>query len=118
MKVAIVGGGITGLAAAWELRERADVTLFEASDRVGGKIRTDDFAGRRVEAGPDAFLARVPFARDLAAAAGLGDELVAPATGGAYVYADRALRPIPPETVLGAPTALRALSGTVSARGT
>ena len=118
-RVAVVGGGITGLSAAWFLRGRADVTLYEADARLGGKIRTDDFAGRRVEAGPDAFLARVPQASDLARTVGLGDRLTAPATGNAYVWANDALRPLPSGTVLGAPTDLRALrrSGLVSRFG-
>lgn len=118
-RVAVVGGGITGLSAAWFLRARADVTLYEATDRLGGKIRTDDFAGRRVEAGPDAFLARVPQGTALATAVGLGDDLVAPATSSAYVWARDALRRLPPGTVLGAPTSLRQLrtSGLVSPVG-
>ena len=118
-RVAVIGGGITGLSAAWFLRGHADVSLYEATDRLGGKIRTDDFAGRRIEAGPDAFLARVPHAVDLCRAAGLGDRLVAPATGKAYVWANGALRELPAGTVLGAPTNLRALadSGLVSRGG-
>jgi oxygen-dependent protoporphyrinogen oxidase len=118
-RVAVVGGGITGLSAAWFLRDRADVTLYEASDRLGGKIRTDDFAGARVEAGPDAFLARVPQAAALSRDVGLGDSLVAPATGKAYVWANGALRSLPPGHVLGAPTRVGSLarSGLVSRRG-
>jgi protoporphyrinogen/coproporphyrinogen III oxidase len=118
-RVAIVGGGITGLSAAWFLRGHADVTLYESDSRLGGKIRTDDFAGRRVEAGPDAFLARVPHATALCEAVGLGDELVAPASGKAYVWATGALRPLPTGTVLGAPTDLGALarSGLVTRLG-
>jgi oxygen-dependent protoporphyrinogen oxidase len=110
-RIAVVGGGITGLSAAWFLRDRADVTVYEADGRAGGKIRTDDFADRRVEAGPDAFLARVPHAIALARAAGLSDDLVAPATGKAYVFANGALRDLPTGTVLGAPTSLRQLTG-------
>ena len=45
-RVIIIGGGITGLAAAWFLRETADVTVFEATDRVGGKIRTSPLTSR------------------------------------------------------------------------
>ncbi|HZN15880.1 MAG TPA: protoporphyrinogen oxidase [Acidimicrobiales bacterium] len=115
-RIAVIGGGITGLSAAWFLRGHADVTLYEADTRLGGKIRTDDFAGRRVEAGPDAFLARVPHAAELCRAAGLGDALVSPASGKAYVWANDALRTLPAGHVLGAPTALGPLarSGLVS----
>jgi oxygen-dependent protoporphyrinogen oxidase len=118
-RIAVVGGGITGLSAAWFLRGRADVALFESDDRLGGKIRTDDFAGRPVEAGPDAFLARVPNGRDLAVAVGLGDDLVPPATGKAYVWANGALRTLPAGHVLGAPTAMVPLlrSGLVTPAG-
>jgi oxygen-dependent protoporphyrinogen oxidase len=118
-RIAVIGGGITGLSAAWFLRGKADVVLYESSDRLGGKIRTEDFAGRRVEAGPDAFLARVPNAIELCRAAGLSDDLVPPATGKAYVWGNGALRDMPTGTVLGAPTAVAPLrgSGLVSARG-
>jgi oxygen-dependent protoporphyrinogen oxidase len=118
-RIAVVGGGITGLSAAWFLRDRADVTLYEADDRIGGKIRTDAFAGRRIEAGPDAFLARVPQGVALARATGLADDLVAPSTGKAFVWARDALRTLPAGHVLGAPTDLAALrhSGLVSRLG-
>ena len=82
------------------------VTLFEADDRLGGKIRTSPFAGLpAVDEGADAFLARVPWAVDLAAELGL-DDLVSPATGRAYVWWDGALHPIPEGLVLGVPAGL------------
>jgi oxygen-dependent protoporphyrinogen oxidase len=109
VNVAVVGGGITGLAAAWFLREQADVTLFEATGRVGGKIRTSDFCGRPVDEGADAFITRTPDAVDLARQLGLADELVAPAAGHASLWARGRLRPLPPN-VLGVPTDLVALA--------
>ena len=105
-RVVVVGGGITGLATAWFLRDRADVTVLEASDRPGGKIRTDDFEGLAVEAGPDAFLARVREAVQLCRDVGLGDELVAPAAGEAYLWTRGKLRRLPAGLVLGVPTGL------------
>ncbi|MGH9070366.1 MAG: FAD-dependent oxidoreductase, partial [Acidimicrobiales bacterium] len=61
--VAVVGGGIAGLASALALADAGvEVVLLEAGDRLGGKILTEDFAGVPVEAGPDAFGARVPHA--------------------------------------------------------
>jgi oxygen-dependent protoporphyrinogen oxidase len=103
--VAVVGGGITGLAAAWEAaRLGAEVTLFEAGDRLGGRIRTEDVGGRSVDLGPDAFLARVPQALDLCRELGLEGELVHPAAAGAAVWAGGRLRPLPHGLVLGAPT--------------
>ena len=75
-RVVVVGGGITGLATAHYLKRRhgLEVVVVEASDRVGGKIRTDELAGVPVEAGPDSFLARVPWAADLCRELGLGDD--------------------------------------------
>ena len=93
MNVAVVGGGIAGLAAAWFLRETADVTVFEAADRVGGKILTTEFGGRPVDEGADAFITRTPDGVDLARELGLGDELVAPAAGQASLWARGRLRP-------------------------
>jgi protoporphyrinogen/coproporphyrinogen III oxidase len=104
--VVVVGGGITGLATAWFLRHRARVTVLEADDRLGGKIRTSSLAGVAVEEGPDTFLARVPHARSLAVDLGLGDDLVEPATGKAFVWSRGGLRPLPAGQVLGVPVAL------------
>lgn len=104
-RVAVVGGGITGLAAAWDLLGAgAEVTVFEAGDRLGGRIVTADIAGRPVDLGPDAFLARVPHALDLCAELGLSGELVHPAAEGASIWARGRLRALPTGLVLGAPT--------------
>ena len=119
-RVAVVGGGITGLATAYYLQQAgAAVHLVEAADRLGGKIRTDELAGVPLEAGPDSFLARVPWAVDLCRELGLGDELIAPATGAAFVWARGRLRPLPEGHVLGVPTSLGALvrSGVLSPGG-
>lgn len=118
--VSVVGAGITGLATAWFLRGRGvAVTVYEASGRVGGKIETTLLAGTPVEAGPDTFLARVPWAVDLCTALGLADDLIAPATGRAYVWTRGRLRALPEGTVLGVPRRLGPLarSGIVSPLG-
>jgi protoporphyrinogen/coproporphyrinogen III oxidase len=57
-RVAVVGAGLTGLATAWYLRNDAEVVVLEAGDRMGGQIRTETFAGARLDVGADAFLAR------------------------------------------------------------
>ncbi len=120
--IAVVGAGITGLAAAVEvarLDPDTDIQVFEASDRVGGKILTTGFAGRPVDCGADAFLARVPEGIELCRRLGLADHLVSPASRHAYVYSRGALRPFPAGTVLGVPTDLDVLaaSGVVSPAG-
>jgi oxygen-dependent protoporphyrinogen oxidase len=104
-RYAVVGGGIAGLVAARELGAAgAPVVLFEASERLGGKIRTDALEGLRVEAGPDSFVAREPAAKNLSVDLALGEELVEPAAFGAHVWIGGRLRPIPPSFVLGLPT--------------
>lgn len=103
-EIAIIGGGISGLAAAWELSgdPSLDVTVVEAADRLGGKIRTEPFAGRPLDLGPDAFLRRVPDALALCGELGL-DDLVAPAHGTAKVWLDGTLKALPGGLVLGVP---------------
>ena len=120
--VVIVGGGITGLAAAWYLTTADDapaVTVLEAGDRFGGKIRTEPFAGVPVEAGPDTVLARVPWGLDLLHDLGLDADVVAPATGRAFVWAQGKLRPLPDGLVLGVPADIGPLaaSGILSPMG-
>ena len=104
MRITVVGGGISGLAAAWELSAdpAVEVTLLEAADRTGGKIQTSPFAGRLVDEGADAFLRRVPDAVALCAEIGL-DDLIAPSHGTACVWIEGELRPLPGGLVLGVP---------------
>lgn len=99
----MIGGGIAGLAAAWELRNDAEVTVFEPG-RLGGRIRTTPFSGHPVEEGPDAFITRQPDAARLAGEVGLGDQLVAPAAGRSMLWHAGRLRPLPDGLMLGVPT--------------
>lgn len=108
-RIAVIGGGITGAAAAHQLGlllaggslDRA--VLFEAEDRVGGRSSSTPFAGLdHVDCGPDAFLARVPDATALATEVGLADELVHPERVGAAVWYD-GMHDIPDGLVLGVP---------------
>jgi len=110
-RIAVVGAGIAGLAAAHAAVEAgADVTVFEAADRVGGMILTTPFAGRpAVDEGADAFLARVPWAVDLARKVSLADSLTSPSVGKAAVYWNR-LHDIPEGLLLGMPTEIGALA--------
>jgi protoporphyrinogen/coproporphyrinogen III oxidase len=123
VRIVVVGGGITGLSAAYELvhagDDRVEVTVLERDDRFGGKIRTQPFAGHPLDEAADAFLARVPDAVDLCHDLGLDDDLVSPAVRQAYLYSRGELRPFPEGVVLGVPTDLDALtsSGAVSPDG-
>jgi oxygen-dependent protoporphyrinogen oxidase len=123
--VAVVGGGVSGLAAAWELVHGeggaggAEVVVLEADRAPGGKIGTTDFGGRRLDLGPDAFVTRRPEALALCRQLGLEDELVAPATTTAYLLVDGRLRSLPAGLVLGVPTRIGPLarSGILSGAG-
>jgi oxygen-dependent protoporphyrinogen oxidase len=109
--VVVLGGGITGLAAAFFAQQHgAEVTVLEAAGRLGGKVWTEPFAGLALDTGADAFLARTASATALCRAVGLGDDLVAPATGAAYVWTRGRLRRLPEGQLLGVPTDLRALA--------
>jgi oxygen-dependent protoporphyrinogen oxidase len=112
-RLAVIGGGITGLAAAWEAAgdDSWAVTLLESSGRLGGKIRTSEFAGRSVDEGADAFLRRVPEALELCEELGL-DDLTSPALANARTWIDGELIPIPPGHVLGVPIDLDAIAPT------
>ena len=79
MTVLVIGGGITGLTAAYALgRAGIPVTLVEAGDRLGGKVHTEQIDGFLVEAGPDSFISYRPAAVELARELGLADAIIAP----------------------------------------
>jgi oxygen-dependent protoporphyrinogen oxidase len=81
-RIAIIGGGISGLAAAFAIEEKrraganVEYVLYEASPRLGGVLRTEYIDGCVVEAGPDSFVTEKPWAADLCRAIGLGDQLI------------------------------------------
>lgn len=120
--VVIVGGGITGLAAAWYLLQgphgpRASVTVLEAGERFGGKLATHDFAGLELDCGAEAILATRPEAVNLCKELGL--QPVPAATTQAAIYSRGMMRPVPKGMLTGVPTDLRSLaaSGVVSLPG-
>jgi protoporphyrinogen/coproporphyrinogen III oxidase len=105
--VAIVGGGIGGLAAAYALHERGvSFTLLEASGSFGGVIRSETEAGFSWEAGPDAILAQKPEGLALCRDLGLGDRLVPtnPVVKAVYVLRRGRLHPLPEGMMLAVPT--------------
>jgi len=81
-RIGIIGGGITGLAAAYTLEQKRragaeiEYTVFEGSPRFGGVLVTDRVEGCLVEAGPDSFLTEKPWASDLCRQLGLADQLI------------------------------------------
>ncbi len=110
--IAIIGGGITGLSAAYELAQRGvPCRVFEATPRVGGLIHTDRSDGYTIEAGADSLLVQKPAGLQLCDALGLGDRLISttpPRT--AFILKHGRLFPLPAGAVLGIPTGWRAIA--------
>ncbi|MEU5400487.1 protoporphyrinogen oxidase [Streptomyces sp. NPDC005963] len=116
--VVVIGGGITGLAAAHRLvGAGVRVTLLESTDRLGGKLLAGEIEGAPVDLGAESLLARRPEAIDLARAVGLGDRLQPPATATAALWTRDALRPMPKGHVMGVPATPEALAGILSPEG-
>src|SRR6185437_13320916 len=99
--VVIVGGGLSGLATAYRLRQAAaniSVTVFESNFRPGGNIGTENHKGFVVEAGPNGFLDRTPAVPQLCNDLGLGQRLIAgteAARKNRYLFLDGQLRKLP-----------------------
>lgn len=111
IRVAIIGGGISGLSAAFALEERrhagtVEYTLFESSSRLGGVLRTEEIDGCIVEAGPDSFISEKPWAADLCRTLGLGDQLIASndADRKTYILLRGRLVPLPEGLMFMVPT--------------
>lgn len=110
--IAVVGGGMAGLSAAWQLQGDLgppgdggpQVLVLEAGGRTGGKVRATEFAGRPVDLAADAFLARRPEATGLCDELGLTGALVAPGASGAALWSRGRLRMMPDGVNLGVPT--------------
>lgn len=108
--VVVVGGGVAGLAAAWELSGAGhEVTVLEATDRVGGKLRSAAVAGRSIDVGAESVLWRRPEARTLLGE--LGADVTHPARVPAAIWSRGALHPIPTGTLMGIPAHPEALEG-------
>jgi protoporphyrinogen/coproporphyrinogen III oxidase len=118
--VVIVGGGISGLASAFFLRDAGvRVTVFEGSPRLGGKLAVSEIAGAAVDSGAEALLVTRPEGTDLLSAAGLDDQRVAPGTTAAAIWTRGEMRSLPRRQFLGVPADLPELaaSGVVSGEG-
>jgi oxygen-dependent protoporphyrinogen oxidase len=111
-RIAIIGGGISGLSTAFALEQyrRAgaplEYVLFESSPRLGGVLRTEEVDGCVVEAGPDSFLTEKPWAADLCRQLGLGDQLIGSndAERKTYILVKGRLTPIPDGLMFMVPT--------------
>ncbi len=109
-KIAIIGGGITGLSAAFYLQEYArgavDYTLIERAPELGGKITSARENGFIVEGGPDSFLSQKTAIMDLCRTLGLSDQLIGSNSSGrsTYVWSREHLHPMPEGMMLMAPT--------------
>ncbi|MEA2508820.1 MAG: protoporphyrinogen/coproporphyrinogen oxidase [Actinomycetota bacterium] len=112
--VVVIGGGITGLAAAHALvtqRTGVEVTLLERAPRVGGKILTERHDGITYEAGPDAFVARDPAIMQLCTDLELRDSLIPPSVFGAHIWSGGKMKALPPDWSFGLPTGAASLLG-------
>jgi protoporphyrinogen/coproporphyrinogen III oxidase len=118
-RIAIIGGGIAGLAAAYELEKQrkagADIdwTLYEASNRLGGIIETTRRDGFVLEGGPDGWVSEKPWARELAIELGLESQLIYSndATRKTYILIDNKLRPLPDRMRMMVPEDLATIEG-------
>ncbi|MEA3332027.1 MAG: protoporphyrinogen oxidase [Pseudomonadota bacterium] len=112
-KIAIIGGGITGLAAAYELKQQArqtntpiEIELFERAPELGGKIITKKDDPYLVEGGPDCFIVEKPWALQLIKELGLENELLNTSSGasGTFVFDNNALHRLPDGVMMMVPT--------------
>jgi protoporphyrinogen/coproporphyrinogen III oxidase len=118
--VAVIGGGISGLAAAFLLKNTGlTVTVLEGSPRLGGKLAVSEVAGVPVDAGAEALLARRPEGTGLIADLGLSAALEVPGTTSAGIWTRGRVRPLPRRQFMGVPADFNdlAATGIVSAPG-
>lgn len=110
-RIAIIGGGISGLTAAFTLEQKRragtlDYKLYEASPRLGGVLRTEHIQDCIVEAGPDSFITEKPWATELCRTLGLSDQLIGSndAARKTYILVDGRLIPMPDGLMFMVPT--------------
>ncbi len=110
--IAVVGAGIAGLSAAWQLATRHtdhEIVVLEGSPRVGGRLHSSEVAGQQVDVGAEAMLVRRPEGAELLDELGLVP--VHPATVGATIWSRGAQHPMPPGTLMGVPSRPQDLAG-------
>ncbi|GAA3716015.1 FAD-dependent oxidoreductase [Gordonia hankookensis] len=116
-RVAVVGGGISGLTAAYRLRRAlghdAQIDLFQAGERLGGDLRTLEVGGQPVDVGAEAFIVRRPEALALITELGLSDRVVSPTPRRPAVWARGRLHPMPTPALMGIPVDAESVAGLV-----
>jgi protoporphyrinogen/coproporphyrinogen III oxidase len=113
-RIAIIGGGISGLSAAYRLQKArqagvpVEYTLFESSARLGGSISSERIEGCMVEAGPDSFLTEKPWAAALCKELGLADQIIGSndSQRKTYIVVHNKLIPLPDGLMFMVPTKL------------
>ncbi|KLO29546.1 protoporphyrinogen oxidase [Mycobacterium haemophilum] len=113
----VVGGGISGLTAAYRLRaaagDDAAITLFDPGDRLGGVLRTERVGGQPMDLGAEAFVLRRPEMPALLAELSLSERQRATTGARPLIYSQQRLHPLPPDTVAGIPSSATSVAGLV-----
>jgi protoporphyrinogen/coproporphyrinogen III oxidase len=113
----VVGGGISGLTAAYRLRvaagDQASITLFDPADRLGGVLRTERVGGRPMDVGAEAFVVRRPEVPALLAELGLADRQLSTTGVRPLIYSQDRLHPLPSGTLAGIPSSAQSMAGLV-----
>jgi len=117
LRYCIVGGGISGLVAAYRIRcalgDRAEITIIDPADRLGGVLRTEQLAGVPVDVGAEAFIARRPEVPGLLAELGLAGRHIGTTGVTTAIYSQGRVHGLPAGTVNGIPTSASAMAGLV-----
>jgi protoporphyrinogen/coproporphyrinogen III oxidase len=113
----VVGGGISGLTAAYRLRvaagDKASITVFDPADRLGGVLRTERVGAQPMDVGAEAFVARRPEVPALLAELGLADRQLDTTGARPLIYSQGRLHPLPPGTLAGIPSSAESMAGLV-----
>ncbi|WP_069160025.1 protoporphyrinogen oxidase [Nocardia altamirensis] len=119
MRIAVIGGGISGLVAAYRLRmllgAAADILVLDRAERVGGILYTAELAGEPLDLGAEAFVGRRPEVPQLLREVGLETQLVTPAGLRPLVWSDGVAHPLPERTLMGVPSTAESMRGLVDA---
>lgn len=114
-RIAVVGGGVSGLTAAYRLRRElgadARIDVLEASERLGGVLHTTTVGGQSVDVGAEAFIVRRPEALGLVDELGLGDRVVSPTGRRPAVWSGGRLHSLPTPALMGIPASPEAVAG-------